>query len=348
MAVPRPASGELVSVVVPALNEEQFIGRCLDSLRAQSHADLQIIVVDGNSTDATAEIVAKHRADDGRVELLHNPRRSIPVSMNLGLARAVGRWLVRVDAHSVVPRSYVSVALERLQEERWGGVGGRKDGVGVTPAGRAIAVAMGSRFGVGNSTYHHGTRPSEVDHIPFGAYPVELLRRFGGWDERLVANEDYELDYRLRRGGARLLFDPNMCIEWYCRQSIPDLFRQYLRYGRGKLDVALLHPESLSPRHLAPPTLIAYLAGAALTARRSPGFAAGLFGVYLAAVGAASAQVGRRLDSRRERLLTAPAFAAMHCGWGLGFWSGALSAAGRRAHPAANKRPGSPPSGRAS
>lgn len=324
------ADDELVSVVIPARNEEDFIGGCLDSVRAQSHQNLQIIVVDGDSNDRTAEIVAKHRVEDDRVELVQNDRRTIPVAMNIGLAHARARWLVRVDAHSVVPPSYVERALARLQENRWGGVGGRKDGVGVSPAGRAIAVAMGSRFGVGNSTYHHGTRPTEVDHIPFGAYPVEMLRRLGGWDEQLVANEDYELDYRLRRTGARLLFDPEMRIDWYCRQSVTDLFGQYRRYGSGKFDVAVLHPESLSLRHLAPPALIAYLAGAALVAKRAPALAGAMLGSYLAAVGAASVESARRLDTPHERLLTAPAFLAMHCGWGLGFWSGALSALRKR------------------
>ena len=112
---------------------------------------------------------------------------------------------------------------------------------------------MGSRLGVGGSAYHHGTRPQEVDHLPFGAYPTALVRELGGWDENLVANEDFEFDYRLREAGHPLLFDPGLVIRWHCRQSIGDLYRQYHRYGRGKVDVAWLHPESLRPRHIAPP-----------------------------------------------------------------------------------------------
>lgn len=312
----------LVTVVIPALNEERFISGCLDSVQAQEHDRLQIIVVDGGSTDDTLATVGKHIAEDDRVELLHNPRRTIPVSMNVGLAHARGQWLVRVDAHSVVPPTYVRLALRRLQEGGWGGVGGRKDGVGTTAAGRAIAAAMGSRFGVGNSTYHHGTTPGEVDHIPFGAYPVQLLRDLGGWDEQLVANEDYELDYRLRQSGSRLLFDPQIAIQWHCRQSIGDLFRQYQRYGRGKLDVAVRHPSSLSLRHVVPPAFVAYLGVAALAAKRSPVLSLGMLAPYGLALAAASANVAHNLDSKAERLLTAPAFVAMHLGWGLGFWSG--------------------------
>jgi hypothetical protein len=89
----------------------------------------------------------------------------------------------------------------------------------VTAAGRAISAALGSPFGVGNSLYHCGTESRIVGHIPFGSYPVALVRDLGGWDERLIANEDYEFDYRLRQQGYELLFDPSLSISWVARQS---------------------------------------------------------------------------------------------------------------------------------
>jgi glycosyltransferase involved in cell wall biosynthesis len=199
---------ELVTVMVPAHNEAGFLSDCLASIRAQDYPALQIVVVDSASTDSTADIVRKHQQEDDRIELVQVDRTGIPRALNSGLARARGKWLVRVDAHSTVPRHYVSTAVCRLREGCWGGVGGRKDGVGRTPAGRAIAVAMSSRLGVGNSTYHFGTSVQEVDHLPFGAYPVDVVRELGGWDQNLVANEDFEFDYRLRRSGRALLFDP--------------------------------------------------------------------------------------------------------------------------------------------
>ena len=313
---------ELVTVVIPAADEEQFLPGCLDSVLSQNYADLQVVVVDGASTDGTADVVRAKMSQDPRVELVHNDRRNIPSSLNLALAKAKGRWLVRVDAHSTVPPSYVRTAVEGLREGRWGGVGGRKDGVGLTAAGRAIAVAMSSRLGVGNSTYHHGTVPCEADHLPFGAYPTELVRELGGWDERLTANEDFEFDYRLRRAGHKLSFDPRMSIAWYCRQSLTDLFRQYRRYGRGKADVAWLHPESLGPRHVAPPLFVAYLGLAAAMGLRRRAWPAVLVTPYLVAVVAESTRVGPQLESTAERVLVPAAIASMHLAWGLGFWEG--------------------------
>jgi succinoglycan biosynthesis protein ExoA len=322
---------DLVSVIVPARNEERSIGTTLEALRAQDYRNLQIIVVDGGSTDGTVAVVERHMAEDPRVELLHNPRGITPVALNVALAAARGPWLVRMDAHATVDPTYVGAAVTRLREGGWGGVGGRKDGVGRTPAGRAIATALGSPFGVGGSVYHHGVREQEVDHIPFGAYPTALARELGGWDERLMTNQDFEFDYRLRRSGARLLFDPALRIDWQSKQGMREFYQQYRRYGRGKVDVALLHPSSLRPRHLLPPLLVPYLIAAAAVALRRPRLAAAMVAPYAAGLAVASVDAGRRVDDGAARALLPVAFLAMHIGWGVGVWSRGFELLRRRA-----------------
>jgi succinoglycan biosynthesis protein ExoA len=338
---------DLVSVIVPARNEERFIGATLEALRRQDHRNLQIIVVDGGSTDGTVGVVERHMAEDGRIELLHNPRQTIPTALNIGLERARGRWLVRMDAHSTVPPDYVRAAVTRLREGRWGGVGGRKDGVGTTPVGRAISAALGSRFGVGGSVYHYGVAAQEVDHVPFGAYSTTLVRQLQGWDERLVANEDFEFDHRLRRSGAALLFDPRLRISWYSKQTVRELFDQYRRYGSGKVDVTWLHPASLRPRHLLPPLLVAHLCAAAVVGLRRPRLAAGMISPYAAGLAVACISTGRTLADPRARVALPAAFVAMHVGWGLGVWTRVFARLRRRGAerlPAPGEGPGQPES----
>ena len=337
---------DLVTVAIPARDEEVFIGRCLDSILAQDMPNLQVLVVDGGSTDRTAEIVESRARTDPRIELLHNSERIIPVSLNMALRAARGRWFVRVDAHATVPPDYVRRAVRHLATGEWGGVGGRKDGVGVTPAGRAIAVAMASRFGVGNSVYHYGSAPQVVEHIPFGAYPTALAGRLGGWDERLLVNQDFEFDVRVRRAGYRLLFDPGLVIHWHCRQSVGALFQQYRRYGRGKVFVALLHPGSIRLRQLAGSALVASWVGAALLAVRWRRLAMALVLPYPAALVVASVVCARRLDDRRARPWVPAAFAAMHTGWGIGMWTGVgrVASAVLSGRPERLRWPAGPPS----
>lgn len=319
-----------VSVIVPARNEEAWIGRCLESILAQTYGDFEVLVGDGESTDSTRAIVRGYAERDPRVRLLDNPGHTTSASLNVCLRAAAGRYLVRVDAHSEIPEDYVAVAVERLENGPWGGVGGRKDGVGDAPAGRAIAAALGSPFGVGNSVYHYGTEPQRVDHVPFGVYRVDVLRSLGGWDETVTSNEDFELDYRLRSAGHELLFDPAMRIRWMSKQTLGDFFTQYRRYGKGKSEVARLHPQSVALRHLAAPALVAALAGAAVLRRRRPRLAAALTVPYAAALTAASVATARRVEGAAAKALVPAAFATMHVAWGIGFWEGMLTS---RVHP---------------
>ena len=315
---------ELVSIVVPARNEEQFIGACMDSILSQTYKDLEVIVVDGASTDNTASIVRSYAAKDRRVRLVDNPRAVTPTSLNRGVAEASGRWLVRIDGHATVSETYVERAINHLRTGRWAGVGGQVDAVGKTAAGRAVAVAMGSRFGIGNSVHHYGTTLTAADHVPFPAYETQLVREMGGWNEDLPVNQDYELDYRIVSSGKHLLYDPEMRIRYHCRQSIPGVFRQFRRYGRGKARVIRLHPDSVRVRHLVAPGLVIAWTGAAFLVKSRPRLAAAVTLPYVAGLAVSACSSGRQLSSWSDRTRLPLAFVAMHWAWGIGFWEGAL------------------------
>lgn len=314
-----------VTVVIPARNEEVALRACLDSIRRQREQSLQILVVDGESDDGTRELVLNYAKEDERIEILDNPFRTVPYALNIALEKAAAEVLVRVDAHATVPPDYVARAADLLETGQWGGVGGVKRGVGRTRAGQAIAAAMASPFGVGGSIYHYGTERREVDHIPFGAYPVALARAVGGWGEEFTVNQDFEFDQRIRQSGRPLLFDPNLVIDWECRQSLRDLFRQYRRYGKGKVKVMARHPRSVRPRHLLPPALVAY-GGALAIAVFLPGtdrrLLAAAAAPYPLAVLAAAGKTSGNVADPGAGLYLPGAFIAMHVGWGVGFWEG--------------------------
>jgi hypothetical protein len=267
------------------------------------------------------------------------------MALNLAADRARSRFLVRVDAHCRIPPDYVEKVVAHLRTGKWGGVGGRKTGRGHTPAGRAIAAAMGSRFGQGNSVYHYGTEAQTVDHIPFGAYPLDVIHDLGGWSETQLVNEDFEFDYRVRRSGRELLFDPAIEIDWDCRQSVSALYRQYRRYGSGKVQTLVSHPESAAVRHLAAPAMVGMLAFAAtlLPFRRLRALALLAAAPYAAVVVAGTLSTLGSVRGTEEKLWVAPAFVAMHVGWGVGFWTEALATLrrGGGARPGLAASPGS-------
>ncbi len=317
---------DLVTIVVPCLDEERAISGCLDALVCQTHRNLEILVVDGGSSDRTRDLVAAYSAIDDRVSLLDNPRRTQPAALNVAWPVARGEFLARMDAHATVGPTYVEQMVASFRSGDWGGVGGRKDAVGYTPTGRAIAAALASPFGVGNSVYHHGVSAQAVDHIPFGAYPTAVVAALGGWDENTPVNEDFEFDFRVRQSGRELLFDPSLVIAWEGRQTVQLLGRQYRRYGRGKSKVVIKHPQSTALRHLAPPALLAMLVVAAAVAPFRPKWAAALVAPYVGLVALGTATIVPKLADAEERRVVPLALMAMHLPWGLGFWEGLAGA----------------------
>lgn len=282
----------VVSVVMPVRNEERSIEGAIRSVLAQSFRDLELLVVDGASTDRTVELVEALAASEPRVRLLHNPDRTIPHALNLGLRAARGRYLARVDAHASVNDTYLERGVAALEADpKLAAVGGRRIGVAATPSGVAVATALSSRFGVGDSINHYARTAQDTDHASFGVFRVDVLAAVGGWDENLLVNEDVDIDHRILVRGHRIWFDPQMCIFWHVRETIPALARQYRRYGRGKAAMVRKNGAgAVRIRHLAPPGLVCAL-GVAACATAAGFWPVGLVlvGPYVLAVAGATA-----------------------------------------------------------
>jgi succinoglycan biosynthesis protein ExoA len=300
-----------VSVIVPARNEEEHIEACVHSILDQHvEGGLEVIVADGNSRDRTAAL-ARHA---GAV-VVENTSESTPAGLNAALARCRGDVVVRFDAHAEMPPGYVAACLRALARE--GGlacVGGWRRVAARGPWGRATAAALASRFGVGNPrlwrTPSPGERPHEVDTVALGCWPAEQLRAIGGWDERYLRNQDFELNHRLRRAGGRVVFDPQISSIYKPRESPAAIARQYWQYGRFKALLLAEEPRSLRPRQLAPlgllaATVLAILPGGGRGAAR---LGLGVYGVTLAGLAARTGGGWR----------TAAVVVTMHVAWGGG------------------------------
>ncbi|MGP1356806.1 glycosyltransferase family 2 protein [Roseicyclus sp.] len=87
-----------VSVIIPAYNADRWLDRTLNSVRAQTHADLEIIVVDDGSTDGTSLLVRRHAREDGRIRLVSQENAGVAAARNRGIELARGRWIAPLDA----------------------------------------------------------------------------------------------------------------------------------------------------------------------------------------------------------------------------------------------------------
>lgn len=321
-----PAGDPVVSVLLPVLDEGPRIDDCLDAILAAEYPRdrLEVLVVDGGSADDTRERAARRAGADPRVRVLDNPRRTAPAGLNVGLAEARGEVVLRMDARALPERGYVRTCVDLLRTSGAANVGGPQRAVGEGLIGRAAAVAMTSRFGVGDARFRFTERDAWVDTVWLGAWLRQTLEELGGFDERFSVNQDYELNYRIRRSGGRVLVSPRIRAAYRVRESLHGIARQYFRYGKGKAAALRVHPESVRWRQLAAPLLAATLAGSAAVAPARPRWGALVPALYAGATVAASVAAGRRAG--RSAVALPVVYAAMHLGWGIGFWTEALRA----------------------
>jgi glycosyltransferase involved in cell wall biosynthesis len=274
------------------------------------------------SDDGTRETVAELAATDPRVRLVDNPAGTAPAALNAAIRASTGTVVVRCDAHAVLPAGYVARAVAQLQVTGAANVGGIQAATGTSFVQRAIAMAMRSPLGVGDAKFRHATNAGPVDTVYLGVFRRNAIEAVGLFDERMVRNQDYELNVRLRDAGETVWLDPGLVVEYAPRRSLGALARQYFDYGAGKRKMLSLHPGSLRWRQTAPPALVVGLVGSAVAAVIGARAAATVLPATYAAVLVAG---GAREAVRRRDPAAAifpAATATMHVSWGLGFLIG--------------------------
>lgn len=313
-----------VLVVVPTLNEAGHIEALLTQLVAEEPAfvGFRLVVVDGGSSDGTAERVRALSVRHECVTLLHNSARIQSSALNLA-ARARGPdsdVLIRCDAHAVYPPDYCQRLCRTLLQTGADAVVVPLDSRGQSAVQRAVAWTSNSKIGTGGSAHRAGNASGFVDHGHHAAFRMDSFRESGGYDESFTHNEDAELDCRQRALGRRIYLDCSIRVTYHPRSSFGALARQYYRYGLGRSRTARRHPGSLRLRQLAVPLhfvlLLTLLALAPMW--RAPLLYPALYAAALIGVALRTAL--------RERspagLLVAPAALVMHAAWAAGFLVG--------------------------
>lgn len=287
--------------------------------------EMEILVVDGASTDRTSDVVLSIAAALPQVRLLPNPKMIVPTGMNIALRRAEGQFIIRVDGHCIIDKDYIKNCVEHLKNDGVDGVGGPMETIGETELSKTIAIAMSSQFGVGNSAFRTTEKDvNEVDTIAFPAYTREIIEKVGLYDEELVRNQDDEYNYRIREMGGKLLLASDVRSKYYSRGSYSKLWSQYYQYGYWKVRVLQKHPRQMSLRQFVPPTFVFSLfSGLILSFATSWGWSifALIAGSYILANLAASIYTASKKGW--EHLLRLPlVFGILHLSYGSGFLIG--------------------------
>jgi succinoglycan biosynthesis protein ExoA len=318
----RGVSGAEVLVVIPVLNEAAHIAACIRSLMAGDDrlTQIDLVVADGGSTDATGAIVERLGAEFPNLRRIANPKQLQSAAVNLA-ARAAGAGahiLVRCDAHATYPPGYVMRVADALVKHSVASLVVPMDAIGRTCFQRANAWIVDTPLGSGGSPHRGGRKSMFVDHGHHAGFDLAMFLKVEGYDETFSHNEDAEFDTRLRKAGGKIYLDAGIRLAYMPRATIGALARQYFNYGKGRARTLMKHGEHPRVRQMLPPmTLVACLTGLVL-APVNP-VALVLPGGYLAALALASIAVALKHKSSCG-LLAGLASATMHMSWSAGLF----------------------------
>ena len=305
-----------VSVILPVLNEEHYLANAVNAiLRQDFKGPIEVILAIGPSKDRTLQIAEGLAAADSRVKIVENPTGRTAAGLNLAIANSIYPIIVRVDGHANIPDDYISIAVELLRTTGAVNVGGVMAAEGHTPFECAVASAMRSPLGVGAAKFHTGGSAGESDTVYLGVFKREAINEIGGFDEHFTRAQDWELNFRLRKNGGKIYFDPRLIVTYRPRRSLAALAKQYFEYGRWRRVVARTHKGTINLRYLAPPFTVLGTVTSLIG-----GFFAPLLFIPAAVYGSflilASLRIGKNL---KERIYLPAILFTMHMSWGVGF-----------------------------
>lgn len=246
-----------VAIVIPTLNEERFISRCLNSIIKQTYEfeKMDVMIIDGGSNDKTKDIVAEYQKSHQNIRFIENKKKIQSVAFNIGFKKSTAPYIIRLDAHAEYDSKYISLCIENLkQDEKRGNVGGRCN---ILPFNQSIwaqtnAILNHSRFGIGGAAFRVSKEAHNTDSVPFGAFPRKIIEKIGGMREDLPRGEDNEYNFRIRKAGYKIFFDPNIISSYFARPTLGASCKQMYANGNSIGYLYYIDREAIGIRHLVP------------------------------------------------------------------------------------------------
>ncbi|MBQ3331492.1 MAG: glycosyltransferase family 2 protein [Ruminococcus sp.] len=260
-----------VSLCTIARNEEAALKGLLRDFRDQNypHKKIEVIMIDSNSTDHTREVMEEFRQDDNGfydVKIYTSNGKNQASAWNIAIEHATGDIIIRVDAHSKIPRQFVSRNVFNIQEGE-DIVGGGRPNICANPNPwtKTLLAAEESLFGSSVADYRRPAAQKEYhDSLFHAAYKREVFADVGGFNEDLGRTEDNELHYRIRQAGYKMCCCPEIISFQHTRSTFTRMIKQ--KYGNGYwIGLTLgVCPGCLSYFHFIPFVFLLAVAGSSL------------------------------------------------------------------------------------
>lgn len=249
----------MISVVCPIFNEKDYIVQLTDFLRNSYPEGKEIFFIDGGSTDGTIELINAQNWNNQKIAVLTNTKQTVPFALNLAIPKCTRDIIVRLDAHTKYDLGYFKVILDTFQKIEADIVGGPTRTGFRAPFQEAVAFALNTKFGMGNSSVHDVEFEGYTDSVTFGAWRKSIFNTTGLFDTSLKRNQDDEFHYRARSLGFKIYQNPEIKLFYYPRNTWRGLLKQYFQYGLYKPLVLKKVSAEIKFRHLIPAAFVIYL-----------------------------------------------------------------------------------------
>lgn len=248
----------IITVGVIAYNEKNSLGSLLKDICAQTydHKKIEVLLVDGNSTDNTKVIMEtfrKNNKDDFYdVKVLSNPKRTQPCGWNVVLNNYSGDAVVRIDAHASIPTDFIEKNIKTLKDEDI--CGGFRPNIidEKTPWKETLLLVETSMFGSSIAPYRRQQGKTYVNSLFHGAYKRKVFDKVGLFNENLTRTEDNEIHYRIHKAGFKICFNPEIISYQHTRNTLKSMIKQKFSNGLWIGLTLSEAPKCLSYYHFAP------------------------------------------------------------------------------------------------
>ena len=316
----------LVDVIIPVLNEEDYIYDCISSLQSQTYGpeNFGIIVVDGGSDDETVKIVMELKEKYPNITLLQHNGKYASISLNMAVKKSDAIYIIRMDVHADYSYDYVEKCVEYIESTGADNVGGPMIPVGKSSFQKVVAASYYSKFALGARKLHDPQYEGDVDTVYLGSFKRETLLNMGMYDENLHRNEGRDLDFRIVKNGGRVFLTPKIRTYYYPRDSIEGVFRQYFEYGYGKIALIKKHKRPLNLLQLVPFAFLLFLIVGAVISSVNMYFRyfyIAMLILYLC-FDAVFSISNRHIKGAGQKLLLMAVHFIIHMAYGLGFSRG--------------------------
>lgn len=318
-----------VSILLAVRNEDEHLDECLRSIASLDYPvdELEIILIDGMSSDRTLEVIESWKRKDSRIRLLQNPQMIVSTGMNIGIAEASHDLILWTSGHVILQPDHLRRCVDTMEKTDASAVGGVLRTEGHTTTGRINAAVLSSRFGIGNAPHRVATKSGWVPAVTMALYRKQAIVKVGGFDESLPRSQDNDLHDRMNGIGERSYLDVNIKPTYLCREAFGGFLNQAWTNGFWNVVITKTGRRGFHLRHFVPMIFVGVMVLLLLLLTVTNQALYPLSGMLLvyACIAVASSITACLSRSMIWQIVVLPLwFLSLHLTYGAGSWAGLI------------------------